>query len=188
MPTTTAGSAPRHDRTAAAILDAAAHAFSERGNTNMADVAEAAGVSRATLYRYFADRDALLEALAARALGEAASRIAGAGLERAPVDEAIERVVRAFTAVGDRYSVLLREQVRPNPDDLERLVKAPVQAVFERGVQTGVLRQDIDAEVLHELFGGVLVAALELVARERLGLEEASAAAASIFLNGARAR
>src|SRR6202049_2822430 len=99
---------PRHDRTAAAILDAAAHVFSEHGSgANMADVAAAAGVSRATLYRYYPHRDALLDALASHALADAAARLADAGLERAPVEEAIERIVRAIVAVGDQYAVLL---------------------------------------------------------------------------------
>src|SRR5207237_2657003 len=107
-----ASGAPRYDRTAAAILDAAAHALSEHGSrANMADVAAAAGVSRATLYRYYPDREALLGALASHALADAAARLADAGLERAPVEEAIERIVRALTAVGDRYGVLVREQV-----------------------------------------------------------------------------
>jgi AcrR family transcriptional regulator len=75
----------------------------------MAEVAAAAGVSRATLYRYYPSRETLLEALAAQALAEAGARIADAGLERAPVDEAIERIVRAVIAVGDRYAVLLQE-------------------------------------------------------------------------------
>jgi AcrR family transcriptional regulator len=43
------------------LLDAAAVCFAERGvaATGMADVARAAGCSRATVYRYFADRNEL---------------------------------------------------------------------------------------------------------------------------------
>ena len=187
--TSAARGVPRYDRTAAAILDAAAHALSEHGsNANMADVAGAAGVSRATLYRYYPDREALLDALASHALAEAAARLADAGLERASVEDAIERIVRALTAVGDRYAVLVREQVEADPDEIERLVAAPMRAVFARGIESGLLRQDLPAEVLLELFGGALVAALKLTERGRLGLEEASAAAASVFLDGARAR
>src|SRR3989442_15356333 len=98
MPTRpTASGVPRYDRTAAAILDGAAHALSEHGSSaNMTNVAAAAGVSRATLYRYFPDREALLDALASHALAEAAARLADAGLEHAPVEEAIERIVRAL--------------------------------------------------------------------------------------------
>src|SRR5271154_7070494 len=88
----------RHDRTATAILDAAAQVLSEHGSrANMADVAAAAGVSRATLYRYYPHREALLDALATEALADAATRLADAGLERAPVEEAIERIVRVLT-------------------------------------------------------------------------------------------
>ena len=190
MPATSAASGgPRYDRTAAAILDAAAHALSEHGRgANMADVAAAAGVSRATLYRYYPDRDALLGALASQALADAAARLADAGLERATVEEAIERIVRALTAVGDRYAVLAHEQVEGDPDEIERLVAAPMRAVFARGLESRLLRQDIPVDVLLELFGGALVAALKLIDRGQLGLEEASAAAASVFLDGARAR
>jgi TetR/AcrR family transcriptional repressor of mexCD-oprJ operon len=190
MPTRSAASgAPRYDRTTVAIIDAAAHALSEHGGrANMADFAAAAGVSRATLYRYFPDREALLDALASHALADAATRLADAGLERAPVEEAIERIVRALTAVGDCYVVLAREQVQGDPDEIERLVAAPMRAVFARGVESGLLRQDLATDVLLELFGGALVAALTLIRRGHLGLEEASAAAASVFLDGARAR
>ena len=184
-----ASGVPRYDRTRAAILDAAAHALSEHGHsTSMADVAAAAGVSRATLYRYYADREALLDALASQALADAAASLADAGLDRAPVEQAIERIVRALTAVGDRYAVLAHEQVEGDPGEIERLIAAPMRAVFARGIESGVLRQDLAADVLLELFGGALVAALKLTQHGQLGLEEASAAAASVFLNGARAR
>ena len=60
--------------------------------------------------------------------------------------------------------------------------------MFARGVESEFLRQDIPVDVLSELFGGALIAALELIERGQLGFEEAGAAAASVFLDGARAR
>jgi AcrR family transcriptional regulator len=182
-----ATASPRHDRTAAAILDAAARLLADRGaSANMADVATASGVSRATLYRYYPSRETLLVALAAQALTDAGSRIADAGLERCPVPEAIERIVRALLAVGDRYAVLLSEQVDPDPTEAERVVGAPLRAVFARGIDEGVLRDDLPPELLQELFGGLLTAAIKLVGERRLGLEEAAAATTALFLDGAR--
>jgi AcrR family transcriptional regulator len=181
--------APRFDRTAAAILDAAAHVFSEQGTAaNLADVAAAAGVSRATLYRYYQNREALLKALGAHALTELASRLNDAGLERATVEEAIERLARALVAVGDRYAVLVSEQCPADEADQERLVVAPMRAVFERGIASGLIRQDLPADVLLTLFAGTIIAAIKLTQRQQLGLEEASTAAAAVFLDGARPR
>lgn len=184
-----ASAALRSDRTAAAILDSAAHVFSEQGSSaSMADVAEGAGVSRATLYRYFPHREELLTALAAHALADAAARLADAGLERATVEEAIERIVRAVAAVGDRYAVLVQEHVKFDQAEAERLLGAPMRAVFVRGIESGLFRQDLSIDVLLELFGGALMGAVKLTQRGQLGLEEASAATASVFLDGARAR
>jgi AcrR family transcriptional regulator len=85
------------------ILDAAGDLFVERGvaATGMGDVARAAGCSRATLYRYFENRDELRAAYvhrAARRIGAAvAAEVASAGLT-APG----ERLVAAVLAALDR--------------------------------------------------------------------------------------
>jgi AcrR family transcriptional regulator len=182
-----AGHSRHHDRTATAILDAAAHVLAEHGaGANMAEVAAAAGVGRATLYRYFPSREALLQALAAEALAEAGARLADAGLDHVPVEQALERIVRALVTIGDRYAVLVREHVQPDPSELERLLGAPIRSAFERGAKDGVLRGDIPLEVLLELFGGVLAAAIGLPGQRRLGLEDTVATATSLFLDGAR--
>jgi AcrR family transcriptional regulator len=63
------------DATADRVLDAAGRCFAAGGvpGTTIADIARAAGVSRPTVYRWFADRDAVLAAFvqrAARRLGD----------------------------------------------------------------------------------------------------------------------
>src|SRR5260370_33718955 len=67
------------DRIATGILDTAAAVLAERGESaSMAEIADAAGVSRATLYRYFPSRDALLRGLAEAGAGELRDPIADA--------------------------------------------------------------------------------------------------------------
>ncbi|MGF7123629.1 helix-turn-helix domain-containing protein [Rhodococcus sp. TAF43] len=90
----------RNEAAAGKILDAAAELFVERGvsATGMAEVAKAAGCSRATLYRYFENRRALHRAYVhreARRLGEQiAARVA-------PIDDARARVTEAVLLAID---------------------------------------------------------------------------------------
>jgi hypothetical protein len=64
----------------------------------------------------------------------------------------------------------------------------PLQAVFQRGIDDGTLRTDLDPEVLFTLFGGMVAGAFEAQLARTLGVEQAAAAIASMFLDGARNR
>lgn len=68
---------PRAALAADRILDAAATLFAERGVTGvgMAEVAAAAGCSRATLYRYWPDRAALRRAFVEREASRVAAQV-----------------------------------------------------------------------------------------------------------------
>lgn len=96
--------APRRDLAAERILDAAAERFRVHGvaATGMAEVAAAAGCSRATLYRYFESRQALRVAFVhreARRIGAlVAERVAGVTDPEARVVEAAMAAVAAVRA------------------------------------------------------------------------------------------
>src|SRR5215212_717021 len=97
-------------RVSAAIVEAAAGVIAARGpEASMADVADAAGVARATLYRYFPTRESLLEALTAEAAERAGDALDAARLDQVPIDEGVARTVRALLGVGDHFVVLARE-------------------------------------------------------------------------------
>jgi AcrR family transcriptional regulator len=86
------------------ILDAAGALFAQRGvaAVGMAEVAEAAGCSRATLYRYFDGRDALRTAFVhretARVAAEVARRIGGIRQTHLRV---VEGVIESLRLVRD---------------------------------------------------------------------------------------
>jgi TetR/AcrR family transcriptional repressor of mexCD-oprJ operon len=170
-------------RVSAAILEAAAKVLAADGDqASMLDVAAAAGVGRATVYRYFPSRQVLLDQLADVALERAGERLTAASLDRVPAAEAIARAVRALVDVGDYFVVLERERVRPDPERLEAQIGEPLRAVLERGQANGEIRADVPASWLTEALLGLVVNIL--VAPRLLGAEDTIAAITSLFLDG----
>src|SRR5215212_12175596 len=174
-----------HARVSGAILEAAAAVLAERGEqASMADVAGAAGMARATVYRYFPNREALFEALGRLALEEAGERLHAARLEEVAVPEAFGRAVRALVAVGDYFVIVSRESARPDPADFERRVASPLRGLIERAQSLEEVRDDLPASWLMESLIGIIVSGLQT--RPSLGVEDTVAGITSLFLDGAR--
>jgi TetR/AcrR family transcriptional repressor of mexCD-oprJ operon len=187
-PETAVSSTPRpslRQRVAAAILDAAAEVLAVQGEqASMSDVAAAAGVARATLYRYFPSREVLLDELARVGVREAADRLAGASLTKVSAGEALERAVRALVAVGDYFVLLQRTRGRAGPGEYERTVGAPLREILEQGQSSGEFRGDVQAGWLAEALVGLVVSVL--VATPEVGVEDRVAAITGLFLDGVR--
>jgi AcrR family transcriptional regulator len=168
-----------------AILEAAATVLAERGQqASMADVAAAAGMARATVYRYFPNREALFEALGRLAVEDAGERLRAGRLEEVAVAEAFERAVRALVGVGDSFVVVSRESARPDQAEFERRVATPLRALIERAQAMGEVRRDLPASWLMESLIGIVVSGLQT--RPSLGLDDTVAGITSLFLDGAR--
>ncbi|WP_025351255.1 TetR/AcrR family transcriptional regulator [Nocardia nova] len=128
--------------TRSAILAAAESCFARLGiaGTTMEDVAKAAASSRATVYRYFADRDALVtESVVRRA--------------RANMGSAREFITR-WPTIADRVVEGICEDVRRGRRDpmVHRLV-SPQEMVLAARLLTGSGRA---VELTHELWQPIL--------------------------------
>jgi len=174
------------DRFSSSILEAAARVLSEHGAAaSMSDVAEAAGIGRATLYRYFASREDLLRALSVAAVDDANARLVAADLDSVPVPEALARVARALVACGVTFAVITDEPQYLDREDLTRRVGGLVRAVLHRGIDDGTLRDDLPLDALYQLWGGLLMGASRSLGPLEHSIERAGAAATSLFLEGA---
>ena len=152
----------------------------------MNDVAEAAGVARATVYRYFPNRQALLDELAQVAVGDVDERLAAARVDEVAPEEGIARAVRALVDVGDSFVLLARERRQSDPERFEHKLTQPLRRLFERGQASGDIRDDIASARLTESLIGLIVGVL--TSSPPLGKEDMTATITGLFLDGARAR
>lgn len=99
-----------------AILDAAQRVFEQYGarRANVEDVAKAAGVSRSTLYRAYPNKEALLDAVLARQLGEFLDQLDAHASGKPPREAVVECFVKGMALT--REIPLLARMVQTEPE------------------------------------------------------------------------
>jgi len=100
-----------------AILDAAAHILGERGWTGLTTngVAEVAGVSIGSLYQYFPNKLALIEAVRRRHFDDVLAVLRAAADESRPRSRRIAALVDGMIAVHSRYPAAHRVLLEESP-------------------------------------------------------------------------
>jgi AcrR family transcriptional regulator len=139
------------------ILRAAGQAFAGRsGPASLEQIACRAGVSRATVYRHFADRRALGAAVIDRGLDALRRAVAGRGA--LPFRDLLHVVLATAVAMGGLADLI---EELPEPEQrrcVRRLVDALTPA-FRRAQQDGELRRDVEPADLGPILRAVRAAA-----------------------------
>ena len=145
----------------------------------------AAGVARATVYRYFPNRQALLDELAHLAVEDAHARLESARIDEVGATEGVARAVRAFIEVGDSFVVHSRGPARPGREEFERKLAGPLRRLVENGQSSGEItrrRTELLADRVARRPRGQ-----RACSEPRAGREDTIAGITSLFLDGAGA-
>lgn len=162
------------ERVRTQLLDTALRLFAEHGyiGVRVEDIAKEAGVSRATFYKHFAEREEILAELFARLVKdrpvptppgedtEALPRIRELLTTAATRMAADEQLAKFVYTLPIRHAALLGEGARPP-------VMEQVERLIERGAAAGAVRTDIPPTLVTAQIARTYEAAMRDWAEER---------------------
>ncbi len=136
------------------LLDAAVAVFARRGlhQARIEDIAVEAGLSKGLVYRYFADKDALIVALVDDVYGEALAHLRTVVDMDGPVADHLARFTDQLGATVERMAPLLpvtfefyvaalrRPDVRRILERYHAAYRAAAHALVQRGIERGEFR------------------------------------------------
>jgi AcrR family transcriptional regulator len=154
------------------------------GPVTMERVAEAAGVTRITLYRHFGDRDALRRAAVAQLIDDAAAMLAMVS-DDDPIAQALEPAIDRGAALARRFRAIGTGLDYGDPE-LKRRWRRAV-APFVRRLLTAQRHGELRDDLPPELLADALIALLDTSLDHSAGLDARSRTRAvlTLFLRGA---
>jgi TetR/AcrR family fatty acid metabolism transcriptional regulator len=185
-----------------AILKAATRMFARNGffQSQVADIARAAGVAAGTVYLYFRSKDDLLVSLFERtmrdALAEGRQALAG-------VDDPLERLTRIARLHLDRLgrdrelAVVFQVELRQSTKFMERFSSTylrdylgMIRETIAAGQDAGVFRRDVNPTIAAKVFFGALdeMATNWVLSRRRYSLRAEADVVVDLFVGGVAAK
>ncbi|MBZ9664897.1 TetR family transcriptional regulator [Pseudomonas sp. LMG 31766] len=172
------------------LLKALAVAIVDRPRATLKDLAEAAGVSKATLHRFCSTRDNLVERLMNHSQTALNQVIEDADLQVADVAQALRNLIENHLRHRELL-VFMIFQYRPDSLDPDKdgarwiAYTDALDRFFLRGQQEGYLRIDITAELLTELFVSLIYGMVDAERRGRAASARSLVVLEQFFLKGA---
>jgi AcrR family transcriptional regulator len=170
------------------VLRSAAALLTHKATATLDEVARAAGISRATLHRHIAGRDALDRALEALGIEECEAALDAARLEDGPAADAVRRLVRELEPAAGLLSFLYTEnQLFEGEEQNEGWARLDerISALFRRGQLSGEFRIDLTPAWLTEALFGLIASGAYVVLSGRVAPKDFHHMIAELMLGGA---
>lgn len=184
-------------RRSAAILDAAARVFAERGyhGASTQDIADVLGIRQASLYYYFPSKEVALEEVCLRGVEgflEAAVSIAAAS---DTARDKIRRIIGAHLApLVDRHAYVrtflnerqhLATESRRRIGRLSRAYEHLIEDILKSGMRAGEFRRDLDCRLAALALLGIANAVAAWYGKEpKATIDRVASEFSRIFLGG----
>ncbi|MEU2560635.1 helix-turn-helix domain-containing protein [Streptomyces longispororuber] len=171
------------------VLRSAAALLTRKGSATMDEVAKAAGVSRATLHRHFAGRDALVRALEDLGLRECLAALDAARLDEGTARDALRRMVGEIQPAAGLLAFLVTENALFEGESRHEgwaRIDDRMTALFRRGQRDGEFRIDLTAVWLTEALYGLVSAGAWAVLDGRVAANDFRHMVAELLIGGAQ--
>jgi AcrR family transcriptional regulator len=158
----------RTERAHDSLLDVAVATLAANPGASLQEIADAAGISRATLHRRFAGRDELILAISEWAIGQLegindsveSSRLRG----RAAIEALLERAIQLAPKIGFLIS---EHSLECNQMFMDRVDTAQQRwhRIIEDGQRLGEIRIDLPARWIADAIEGLMIAVFHGIRR-----------------------
>jgi len=144
------------------ILDAAVRVLATHPTATLQEVAAEAGVGRATLYRYFPNREALIIALADASLAETATIAEHLRQHSGCPRDYFEALLAALLEQGEKYHYLSTDSSALNDPRINAAYAEQLERMHElicQLQQEGVLDDQLPSSWINQLLDGLIYSA-----------------------------
>ena len=158
------------------LLDAAITLLSDNPSISFVEIAEAAGVGRASLYRHFPTREDLLREVSIEAIKVMDDAVKHIFWEAKTTQEAFDMTIKSLVPLGHQISFLARieevndkkvmKALKRQNDDMIQLIKA--------AQKENLLDPAVNPHWINDVFNGLIVAAWSNIKQNQITNDQAS--------------